>query len=258
MKRLLLGTLLFVCTIALAVGLFLRFVLGYPDGKEVAATPEPTPEPTVEPTPTPEPTIDPAVFTDINSLLVVANKAHKLPEGYEPSDLVDANAYGGRGTIAPYMRQEAAEALGQMTSAAQEDGVYLMFSSAYRSESYQSQLYYGYVNSYGVERADRISARPGYSDHQTGLALDFIENGPADLRTEFEDTASGKWLKDHAHEYGFIMRYPKDKETITGYNYEPWHFRYIGVDYATAIYNVDPFYSFEEYFDVEGGQEYKE
>lgn len=255
MTKILMKILLILFSCLLVLGLYAFFFM--PKEEEVVVTPLPSAPPTPLPTPTPEPTIDPAVFTDTNSLLLVANKSHKLPDGYEPSDLVDVNTVGGHGTIAPYMRQEAAEAVGRMTAAASEDGVYLQFSSAYRSESYQSQLYNGYVSQYGVERADRISSRPGYSDHQTGLALDFVENGAADFNAAFENTASGKWLYEHAHEYGFIMRYPKDKEAITGYNYEPWHFRYIGVEYATKIYEVDPFYSFEEYFGVEGGTEYK-
>ncbi|MBQ6593020.1 MAG: M15 family metallopeptidase, partial [Solobacterium sp.] len=97
----------------------------------------------------------------------------------------------------------------------------------------------------------------GYSDHQTGLALDFIEGKGADFTSDFEYSASGIWLRDNAHYYGFIMRYPKGKADITGYSYEPWHFRYVGVDTATAIYNVDVFCSFEEYFGVSGGIEYK-
>ncbi len=217
---------------------------------------EPEPPESPEVIDVPAVTEDP-VFTDVNSLLIVANKTHRLPVGYEPADLVNANNVGGHGTIAPYLRSEAAYALADMTQAAAAEGIYLQFSSAYRSESYQKQLYDGYVAQYGVERADRISSRPGYSDHQTGLAADFIEGGGVDFTSDFENTASGIWLRDHAHEYGFIMRYPKDKAHITGYSYEPWHFRYIGVDYATAIYNVDVFYTFEEYFGVEGGTEYK-
>ncbi len=203
-------------------------------------------------TPTPEPTIDPAVFTNVDSLLIVANKKHKLPDGYVPEDLVDVNTLGGRATIAPYMRQEAAEAVAEMIQDAQNnDGVYLTISSAYRSESYQASLYNGYVGQYGVATADTISSRPGYSDHQTGLAADFVEGGDSDFNERFESTASGIWLAEHAYEYGFIIRYPKGKQEITGYTYEPWHFRYVGKEYAKLIYESG--LSFEEYFDVSGG-----
>ena len=263
MRKVLAGLLLGMLLMALITGLYGRYVKHVnepaPTPTPVATVaPTPTPTPTPEPTPEPEPTIDPAVFTDTDSLLLVANKVHKLPEGYEPADLVNANDYGARGSLAPYMRLEAAQALGEMTAAAERDGVWLSFSSAYRSESYQAQLYNNYVIKWGAETADTISSRPGYSDHQTGLALDFIEGTDADFNEVFEDTASGNWLREHAHEYGFIMRYPKGKDAITGYAYEPWHFRYIGVDYATAIWEVDQFCSFEEYFGVEGGTTYKE
>ena len=213
---------------------------------------EPTPEPTVEPTP--EPTVDPAVFTDTDSLLVVANKKHKLPDGYVPPDLVTPEIAM---TQACTIRAVAAEAMKQMAEAAAADGVTLMISSAYRGEDYQRQLYNNYSASYGSETADTISSRPGYSDHQTGLAADFVEGDGSlngiNFNASFENTASGNWLRDHAHEYGFIMRYPKDKQDITGYAYEPWHFRYIGVDYATAISETDVYETFEEFFGVEGG-----
>ena len=255
MLRKLLSALLVVLLALLGVSAYFTFF-----GKRNAA-PERTAEPEVTavpeepaPTPTPEPTIDPALFTDTNSLLIVANKKHKLPDGYVPADLVTPDIAQ---TAACTMRAPAAEAIAEMSRAAAEDGVYLKISSAYRGEDYQRTLYNGYSASYGSETADTISSRPGYSDHQTGLAADFVEgDGSLDgtnFNPSFEETASGKWLAIHAHEYGFIMRYPKDKQEITGYAYEPWHFRYIGVDYATAIYEKDVFSTFEEFFGVEGG-----
>ena len=222
-----------------------------------AAVPTPTAEPTPTPTATPEPT--PTYdFTSADSLLILANKSHKLPAGYVPEDLtwsVDC------GTGSCYMREPAAAALQEMFAAAANDGVNLTLLSAYRSEDYQAQLYNGYVASYGTERADRISSRPGYSDHQTGLAADIgsSTNSAADLNAEeFKATVEGQWLYEHAHEYGFIERYPDGKEEITGYGFESWHFRYVGVDYAAAIYNVDPDETFEEYFNVTGGTTYAE
>lgn len=197
-----------------------------------------------------EPQIDPSVFTDTDSLLLVANKSHKLPDGYVPKDLVTT-------ILGCEMRQEAADALAEMVHAAEPLGVYLKISSAYRGEDYQRTLYNGYVGKYGTETADTISSRPGYSDHQTGLACDFVEGDGSmngiNFNQSFEDTASGVWLREHAHEYGFIMRYPKDKAEITGYAYEPWHYRYVGVDAATEIWNVDVFESLEEYYGVSGG-----
>jgi LAS superfamily LD-carboxypeptidase LdcB len=192
-----------------------------------------------------------AAYTNTDSLLLLANKKHKLPEGYAPADLVSVQipCYNGSAS----MRSEAAEALLKMYNAALNDGVSLAVSSCFRDENYQSALYYKYVNMYGAATADTISSRPGYSDHQTGLAGDFVEGSAADFNEEFEDTASGKWLAANAHLYGFIMRYPKGKASITGYEYEPWHFRYIGVANATSLYSAGPTESFEEYYNVSGG-----
>ena len=256
MRKVLYG-LLIVLLVLFAGSVYFTFFGSKPEARE-PEQPEPTPEPVIEatpePTPEPEPTVDPALFTDTDSLLIVANKKHKLPDGYVPSDLVTPNIAQ---TAACLMRAPAAEAIAAMSDAAAQEGVTLMISSAYRGEDYQSQLYYGYVASYGTETADTISSRPGYSDHQTGLAADFVEGDGSlngiNFNQAFEDTASGAWLRDHAHEYGFIMRYPKDKQDITGYAYEPWHFRYIGIEDATKIYETGVYCSFEEYFGVEGG-----
>lgn len=194
-------------------------------------------------------------FTDVNSILLCANKKHKLPAGYEPADLVVPNVpmnYSGT-----TMRREAASALERMFAGARNAGITLRLGSGYRSEAYQRTLYNGYVAQYGAAVADTISSRPGYSDHQTGLAADISDHDGRTYLTEaMENTPEGRWLRDHAHEYGFIMRYPKGKQAITGYAYEPWHFRYVGVSNATAIYNVSVWYTFEEYFGVEGGDYY--
>ncbi len=192
------------------------------------------------------------IFSNTDSLLLLANKKHPLPEGYEPYDLREPNVAMVFGS-AP-LRNEAAAALEEMFAAAANDGITLILGSGYRSQEYQDQLYSGYAAEYGWEVADTISSRPGYSDHQTGLAADISDHDSATYLTqEMEFTPEGVWLKDHAHEYGFIMRYPKGKDEITGYSYEPWHFRYVGRDYATAIWSIDEFYTFEEYFGVEGG-----
>ena len=244
-----------VLLVALVAGLSFTAWRKHVREEEAARLAAATPTPTAVPTPTPTPTVDPSLFTDPDSLLLLANKKHKLPEGYAPDDLVTPDIIITNAEAT--MRREAAEALNQMVKAAEEDGVTLEISSAYRSEEYQANLYNYYVSQYGVEVSDTMSSRPGYSDHQTGLAADFVEgDGSMDginFEEAFEDTDSGKWLAVHAHEYGFIMRYPKGKDAITGYTYEPWHFRYVGKDWAGKIYAVSPDESFEEYFGVEGG-----
>ena len=249
-KRLL--SIVFILLIMLLILSLYAFFTSQNKDNEVAATAEPTVTPTIEPTvePTPEPTATIDVY-DTNSILVCANKKHALPDGYEPSDLVTPDVVS---TTNWQLRQEAATALEEMFAAAKNDGVTLVLGSAYRSYAYQEQLYNGYVASKGVEGADAISSRPGYSDHQTGLAVDISDAaGQYFLYQTFENTEEGIWLYENAYKYGWIMRYPKDKQDITGYAYEPWHFRYVGVDAATAIYSVSPQETYEEYFDVEGG-----
>lgn len=216
--------------------------------KEIASEVTSEKESEVEQT---DPEQDPR-FTSTDSLLVFANKKHKLPDGYVPSDLVSLNVTTAYGDV--MMKQEAADAIYNMFAAANAEGVYPVVTTAYRSEDFQSQLYYGYVERDGQEMADTYSSRPGYSDHQTGLAADIscAEIG-YELSNTFENTPEGIWLHDHAHEYGFVMRYPNGKEEITGYTYEPWHFRYIGIEEAKAIINTDPDESMEEYYGIAGG-----
>ena len=248
--------LILACILILILIVLLAIRLFGGKGKEEPA-PE-TSQPVVTETPVPqesaeaEVTVDPSVFTDPDSYLILANKKHRLPEGYEPSDLATPEVEMRYNTWT--LRLEAAEALERMFAAAEEEGIHLVMGSGYRGESFQTTLYNGYCEQYGCDVADQISSRPGYSDHQTGLATDLCGTDENyDLSEAFETTAEGTWLKDHAHEYGFIMRYPKGKEEITGYSYEPWHFRYVGVEYATKIYEKGEWYSFEEYFNVEGG-----
>ena len=225
--------------------------------QEVVVETTPTPTPTPTPTATPDENDysgegDPR-FSDYDSILILANKKHGLTADYIPHDLAIPEV---RMTITDWsLRLEAAEAIEDMFAAAEAEGVILYLESGYRAYETQEFLYNGYVEQSGKEYADTISARPGYSDHQTGLATDLTGyTSPDDnFSISFENTVEGKWLAVNAHKYGFIMRYPKGKEAITGYAYEPWHFRYVGIENATAIYETDPTYTFEEYFHVKGG-----
>lgn len=161
----------------------------------------------------------PAEPTYIDGVLIV-NKEYPLPKDY-----------------APGVNPDAEKAFELMAADAKKAGYELEAYSTYRSYEYQDVLYTNYVNRDGKENADRYSARPGYSEHQTGLSFDIGEVGREDLRlTEaFGETPAGKWLAENAHQYGFILRYPKGKEHITGYMYESWHFRYLGVELATKV-----------------------
>lgn len=190
-------------------------------------------------------------FYDTDSILVITNKKHALPAGYEPKDLVRPQV---EMLNECFLRSLAASALEEMFAAADNAGVHLVLGSGYRAESLQKLLYDGYVEQYGREVADYISSRPGYSDHQTGLAVDIADHDALTYLTEaFADTPEGVWLKEHAHEFGFVMRYPKDREDITGFAYEPWHFRYVGTEAAGAIHEQGEWYTLEEYCRVEGG-----
>lgn len=211
--------------------------------------PSSTPEVSAQPEDNPYPD---SLFTDTDSILLLANKKHPLPDGYMPSDLVVPNVQERNGTW--MLRQEAATALENMFNAAAQEGVNLVLGSGFRNRDSQEELWNYYANTYGQDYADSVSSRSNYSEHQTGLAVDLCNaDGTFDLDKGFKDTAEGQWLYANAHRYGFILRYPEGKQDITGYDYEPWHFRYVGIDYATAIYAVSPDETFEEYFHQTGG-----
>lgn len=183
---------------------------------------------------------------DYNSIYVIINKKHPLPEEYEPEDLVEVEIKKIRSSCK--MREEAAKALEKMFEAAAEDGIDLMLVSGYRSYSYQKGLFETYSARDGEEAASRYSARAGQSEHQTGLAADLASVDQACLLENcFRDTEAGKWLENNSYLFGFILRYPQEKEEITGYIYEPWHFRYIGLQQAYLIHESG--LTLEEYYD---------
>lgn len=189
-------------------------------------------EPEKEPEPAPEPEIDrsgakgyegnetlPQEPTVVKGILM-ASKQYPLPADYAPGE-----------------SEEARAAFEEMAAAARVDGFELVAFSTFRSFERQQELYKRYVKNDGQEAADRYSARPGYSEHQTGLAFDIGEQNSEEhfARESFGETEAGKWVASNAHEFGFIMRYPNGKEKITGYMYEPWHFRYLGKELAKEL-----------------------
>jgi D-alanyl-D-alanine carboxypeptidase len=175
---------------------------------------------------------------------MLVNKNHSISASYVPADLVTVNLPSTRET---QMRSVAAEALMKLFNAASSAGYDLSCCSGYRSYETQSELYNWNVDTYGVEGAELVSARPGMSEHQLGLAMDVTSASVGfDLLESFGSTPEGQFLKDNAYKYGFIVRYPQGKTDITGYAYEPWHLRYLGVDVATEIYNSGK--TMEEYY----------
>lgn len=185
-------------------------------------------------------------ITSTDSITMLVNKNHSISESYIPADLVTVNLPSTRET---QLRSVAAEDLTKLFNAASSAGYDLSCCSGYRSYETQSELYAWNVDTYGVDGAELVSARPGMSEHQLGLAMDVTSASVGfDLLESFGSTPEGQFLRDNAYKYGFIIRYPQGKTDITGYAYEPWHLRYLGVDVATDIYNSGK--TMEEYFGV--------
>ncbi|MEW9671495.1 D-alanyl-D-alanine carboxypeptidase family protein [Ammoniphilus sp. 3BR4] len=177
-------------------------------------------------------------FFNLDSPVLFINKEHHLPADYTPPDLVEpAIPFSFEGTSPKkLMRKEAAKATEELFAHAQKDGIALVGVSAYRSFDIQETIYHSNVRALGQEEAAKWSARPGESEHQTGLAIDISTAEMGFLLEEsFAETKEGKWLAEHAALHGFIIRYPKGKEELTGYSYEPWHIRYVGKKAAKEI-----------------------
>ncbi|KRE48522.1 M15 family metallopeptidase [Paenibacillus sp. Soil522] len=192
-----------------------------------------------------------AVIAQPADIAVLLNKQNKLPEDYNPTDLVypDVRFIFSEKVEKRKMRQEAAAAVEQMFKAAEDDGILLAGVSAYRSHSTQKALFDRYTKRDGLVKAKTYSAVPGTSEHETGLAIDVSgSEGKCAAADCFADTKEALWLEEHAHEYGFIIRYLKGKEEITGYQYEPWHLRYVGKDLAAEL--AESGETLEEYFDA--------
>lgn len=168
----------------------------------------------------------------------LVNKVCGVSKNYKPANLqLTKYRATDRAEANQYMVDYAANAMDAMIEAAMAEGYTVLVTTAYRSYSFQSTLYNNYVAKDGQAAADKYSARPGTSEHQTGLAADLTSaTVNYKLTKDFGSTQEGQWLDAHAHEYGFILRYTSAGEPITGYMYEPWHFRYVGVDNATYIH----------------------
>ncbi|MFK9091781.1 D-alanyl-D-alanine carboxypeptidase family protein [Bacillus salipaludis] len=181
---------------------------------------------------------DMQVVSNPDVIPVLVNKHNMLPDNYNPSDLVDPDIpfIFEKKLEKRKMRVAAAAAIEKLFAGAKQDGVGLLGVSAYRSRDTQTSLFNHYVTVDGYEAARTYSAVPGTSEHETGLAIDVTGgNGKCAAEDCFEGTLEADWLQDHAAEYGFIIRYPKGKDTITGYQYEPWHLRFVGKAIAKEI-----------------------
>lgn len=190
----------------------------------------------------------PSVESSPESLRCLVNKMRPFAQkDWAPSDLVD---FEGQ-----QLRAEAAQAARTMMDAAKAEGVTLTVSSAYRSYAVQQQTYQHWVSVNGQKVADQLSARPGYSEHQTGLAIDFSSPEGCRLEECYEDTRAGRWLAKNAQNYGFILRFPKGQQAVTGYLFEPWHYRYLGKD-LTARYVASGANTLEEFLGTGAAPDY--
>lgn len=255
------GALVFVAVLVAAIFVFAP----HPQEDDVAASPSPsaTPDPTPSGTPTPRPdaplklTFDKRQFSidDPASLWVVVDKLRPLnPSDYAAPDLVETPVAHVND---PTLRKEAADQIVAMFAQyTTETGNQMQAQSAYRSYSVQVGVYNGWVSSLGQAGADKTSARPGFSEHQTGLAMDIsaVPN-TCPLKACFADTNQGQWLAANAYKWGFILRYPNGLTNITGYEFEPWHYRYVGIALATEMHNTG-IQTMEEFFGLPAAPDY--
>ena len=173
---------------------------------------------------------------------VLINKNNGLDKNYIPKDLKIINNNFSIKKI--YLRKKTKKAFEKLCKECKKHNLYIKAASGYRSYNYQKKIYYEYVKEKGKEYADLCSAKPGFSEHQTGLAIDI--EGSTGTYDDFELTKEFNWISKNAYKFGFILRYPKEKENITGYKYEPWHYRYIGKRLAKKLFfnNI----TLEEYY----------
>lgn len=175
--------------------------------------------------------------------LILVNKFNYLNNSFIPNEIVDVDInYAYQNNKAS---KEVNDAYVLMAKDAKKDNIILLVNSSYRTYERQEEIYKEFYYSKGISYADKYAARAGYSEHQTGLALDIFTSGRS-TTSDFDQSEAFKWLTNNAHKYGFILRYPKDKEYLTGYSYESWHYRYLGVDTATKVYNSG--LTYDEYY----------
>ena len=246
LKRLLSRTSFLDIAIILAAFIFLFFNSNKGNGNSKSIAEVIHTNPTISapvatkivPTPTPIPTPIPTEQNTCNDLLVLVNKQYALPSTYQPPDLVYLADFGiPTSSSGLEVRAIIIADLQRLFADAKRDGISLVVVSPYRSYATQELLHNNYVQSEGETAADASSALPGHSQHQLGTAIDFGTNSDSNLDEGFGNTAAGEWLAKNAYLYGFYIAYPANSESITGYEFEPWHYRYIGVQNALNLAN---------------------
>jgi D-alanyl-D-alanine carboxypeptidase len=182
---------------------------------------------------------------EVGSNLILVNKENPLTSNYKPDSLVKLNIpfSDSANDEERYMKLESSKAIEELFNSAQKEGIKLLGMSAYRSYDLQKDIYYSKIIAVGKKEADRYVAKPGKSEHQTGLAIDVTNED----RWFVKSAKEAQWLAENAHNYGFILRYTENKENITGVAYEPWHIRYVGKESAKKIYEEQ--ITFEEFIE---------
>ncbi|MDN4642694.1 M15 family metallopeptidase [Arthrobacter sp. PsM3] len=231
---------------------------GTPSAESLPASPDATTPETAPPSPAPSAAaVRQHSLTDPASPWVVVNKHRPLsPATYRPADLVQPGVRLATSGEAALLNSTTAAAAERMFAAAAGAGVILTLASGYRSYATQTGTYNGYVSSRGQAEADTASARPGYSEHQTGWSFDLGDGGGAcSFQPCFAEQPAAVWARNNAYLFGFVVRYPWMLHTITGYYYEPWHLRYIGVE-AAGDMSTRSIATLEEYFGLEAAPAY--
>lgn len=173
---------------------------------------------------------------------ILVNKYYKLPDKYAPTDIVNVPSSYAFGSN--QIRKEVLDAFIEMYNAAKSDNITLIINSGYRTYEYQKDIYDSYEKANGKDYADSYAARPDFSEHQSGLALDIVSYGMT--MQNFAQSDTYKWLVNNCYKYGFILRYPEGKEKITGYKYESWHYRFLGKELAKKVHDSN--LTFDEYY----------
>lgn len=252
-------TIVIIISILLVISLVLLLVsmYAYKNRESIHKAAQPTLVPTLSPEESNSEDTNklPDELLDTNSMQVLVDSTHALSKDFVPQNL--ATPYLNSTTDVIQVNAEAGEMAKQMKAAAEAEGISLTVTSGYMSYQEIEEKALDIIALNGEEYAKANGYIAGCNEHQTGLALDFTDD-PTNINntTAFQETAAGQWLYQHAHEYGFIQRYPEGKESITGVAFTPYHYRYVGVDVANAIYNKgqelnDPNYTFEEYYGIQ-------
>ena len=247
-KKVILTTERFILLLVFLFSILFLISLYYHANPAAIKPNTPSASPTTE-TSEPAPTPLPEYLTSLTSETLLVNKNYPLSSDYVPDNLVTPYVNSTSDVI--QIRDIAAEPLKELIQAAQKGEINLYITNGYISYETQKDYYEDRVTLIGETEANKVMPKAGYSEHQTGLAVDFTDDPSSNAQVvSFSETKAGVWLKKNAYKYGFILRYPEGKERITGYSFMPWHYRYVGVKTSTSMYSRGEDYTMEEYYEI--------